>query len=155
MENKEPLCRRRRKWNREKEPLYSREELRTRRKKWTKRKRGQLRKKNEKPLGFNDFNFSLLYSKNLLNWGLWVLFFWKIGAFFYSGFFLFFGGLKRDCLTRLRVEPTLTLTHNLGPPLPIGLTYLWSPHTIRCWFYKTEVRDIYLLYSTIHNMNIR
>ena len=72
-----------------------------RRKIWAKRKRSQLRKKNEKLLGFNVFYFSLFYSKSPLNWGLWVFFFFKFGAFFfffiyfYSRFFLFVGGFKQ------------------------------------------------------------
>ena len=52
----------------------TREEL-MRRKNWAKRKRGQLRKKTEKLLGFNVFYFFLFYSKSLSNWGLWVFFF--------------------------------------------------------------------------------
>ena len=58
----------------EMENRESREEL-MRRKNWIKRKRGQLRKKTEKLLGFNVFYFSLFYSKNSLNWGMWVFFF--------------------------------------------------------------------------------
>ena len=86
----------------------TREEL-MRRKNWAKRKRGQLRKKTEKLLGFNVFYFSLFYSKNPLNWGLWVFFFSEnLGPFLIVDF-SYLLEVSSNCLTRLRFEPTLRM----------------------------------------------
>jgi hypothetical protein len=78
-----------------------------RRKIWAKRKRGQLRKKNEKLLGFNVFYFSLFYFKSSSNWGLWVFFSKNLGPFFIVDF-SYLLGVSSNCLTCLRIEPALS-----------------------------------------------
>jgi hypothetical protein len=83
-----------------------------RRKIWAKRKRGQLRKKNEKQLGFNVFYFSLFYSKSPSNWSLWVFFFSKNLGSFFTVDFSYLLGVSSNCLTCLKVEPALQTRDN-------------------------------------------